>query len=68
MQQQVLQASSDDREADPNDDAMTAGWKEGKNDYLNGDAYDILAHQVRQTPIVVCINWVMSKDGMHKVA
>jgi hypothetical protein len=36
-QQQQVQAS-DDRQANPSDDAVTAGWKEGKNDYLNGDA------------------------------
>jgi hypothetical protein len=35
--QQPVRSSSDDREADPNDDPITAGWKEGKNDYLNGD-------------------------------
>ena len=32
-----VQASSD-RVVKSNDDAVSAGWKEGKNDYLNGDA------------------------------
>ncbi|MPZ06957.1 MAG: hypothetical protein GEU26_11185 [Nitrososphaeraceae archaeon] len=36
-QQQPIQASND-REVNSNDDAVSAGWKEGKNDYLNGDA------------------------------
>jgi hypothetical protein len=36
QQQPVL--ASNDREEGSNDDAVTAGWKEGKNDYLNGDA------------------------------
>jgi hypothetical protein len=36
-----VQAQSD-RDANPGDNAWKAGWKEGKNDYLNGDerAYD----------------------------
>jgi hypothetical protein len=38
-QQQQVQAS-DDRQASPNDDPITAGWKEGKNDYLNGNAFE----------------------------
>lgn len=37
--QQQVQASSD-REANQNDFAGTAGWKEGKNDYLNGNAFE----------------------------
>jgi hypothetical protein len=37
--QQQAQASSD-RESNPNDNAWQAGWKEGKNDYLNGDDYE----------------------------
>ena len=37
--QQQIQASSD-REANQNDFAGTAGWKEGKNDYLNGNAFE----------------------------
>lgn len=36
-QQQPIQASND-RQQRSSDDAVTAGWKEGKNDYLNGDA------------------------------
>lgn len=36
-QQQPIQASND-RQESSSDDAVTAGWKEGKNDYLNGDA------------------------------
>jgi len=39
IQLQQVQAS-DDREAGPNDNAVQAGWKEGKNDYLNGDAFE----------------------------
>jgi hypothetical protein len=34
---QQVQAS-DDRTVQEGDDAIKAGWKEGKNDYLNGDA------------------------------
>lgn len=41
VQLQQIKAQND-REYDPNDDAMKAGWKEGKNDYLNGvdDGYN----------------------------
>jgi len=35
-QQQQVQASND-REGKSSDDAVSAGWKEGKNDYLNGN-------------------------------
>jgi len=39
LAQQVL-ASSDDRQASSSDDAVSAGWKEGKNDYLNGNSFE----------------------------
>jgi hypothetical protein len=37
---QQAQSSSDDRQPGSNDDAITAGWKEGKNDYLNGNSFE----------------------------
>jgi hypothetical protein len=36
---QQVQAS-DDRTVQPEDSAGVAGWKEGKNDYLNGNHYE----------------------------